>query len=287
MLNSQFTFEVFLKVLSVEEAEAIVEKLWEYVDDPCDLIESSVNEEQSIVRYFKDEKQAEEWYEILCSFGFQNVEIGVKSLEDKDWKDKWKEDFRPFSLTDKFFVIPVWEKETAQVPLGMTSIYIDTSLAFGTGLHETTRFMSEMIQGKENQFKSFLDVGTGTGMLAMIAAHSGAKQIDAFDIDEHAVEMAHENLRMNSLSLEQLICSDVASFSSKQYDYVAANLITHVLIEFKEKIFSFVKSGRFLALSGISLENMELIRQEFGLLDLTLLDVKQGEKWSAFLFQRN
>ncbi len=209
-----------------------------------------------------------------------------RTLQDKDWLNLWKESFKSFYLTDTIQVIPVWEKSDYKND-NTDVIFIDTQLAFGTGLHETTRFMAQLIERCGSRFKSFLDVGTGTGILTMVALKKGAQEVLAVDIEESSINMARKNMRVNGYESIPLRFGDISAFSSsKKYDFVAANLITQDLIRLKKKIFSFVAPRQYLAISGVSLANLPVIKKSFKSLPLRCLKICKGEEWAALLYIR-
>jgi len=163
---------------------------------------------------------------------------------------------------------------------------MDTLLSFGTGLHETTQFMAQFIEDQNGKFKSFLDIGTGTGILALVALKYGAGDVLGIDIGPLSVQAARDNMKVNQLNFK-VQKADIKKYCSKKmYDFVAANLITEDLIEHSRKIVSFVKKDGLLAVSGISLENLDRLRKAFSSLPLKCLKISKGKQWSGLLFQK-
>jgi ribosomal protein L11 methyltransferase len=163
---------------------------------------------------------------------------------------------------------------------------MDTLLSFGTGLHETTQIVSQYIEDCSGQFKSFMDIGTGTGILSMVALKSGATQVLAIDIGDLSIEAAKCNFKANRLNavVKQ---ADITRFRNGQtYDFVAANLITQDLIDHHRQIISFVKPGGYLAVSGISLDNLVKLQSVFRKLPLRCLKTQKGKQWSGLLYQK-
>jgi ribosomal protein L11 methyltransferase len=221
-------------------------------------------------------------------FGLKGIDVKLRVHRRTDWETRWKENWKPFPLTKKIHVIPLFLKN-AKCPKRKTPFYLDTTAAFGTGLHETTRFSAQLIEGLQGRFKTALDVGTGTGILAAVALMSGASYVEAFDIDASAVKVAQKNLKANGLRCAVLKACDVQKYHpSRKFDLVVANLITHDLVAFKQKIISCVQSGGHLIISGISLKNMPLVKREYNFsAGLKCLKVVKGKEWSAFLFKKN
>ncbi|MBU0468280.1 MAG: 50S ribosomal protein L11 methyltransferase [Candidatus Omnitrophica bacterium] len=217
----------------------------------------------------------------------KNVRTKYKVLKKEDWLTKWKTDFKPFMLTKNFKVIPAWLKKQDDKFMSR-KIYLDTDMAFGTGLHPTTRFMANLIERCSGKFESFVDIGTGTAILAIIAERCSATIIDAFDYDEDAVKTAQKNLVRNRTKLINLSVADITKTKARmKYDFVSANLITEDLIANRKKILSFVKPGKFLAVSGISVSSSEYFRNEFQeKLPLRCVKIEKDQGWFAFLYKR-
>jgi ribosomal protein L11 methyltransferase len=216
----------------------------------------------------------------------KKVFMEVRSLRRKDWQDRWKADFKPSLLGKTFVAVPAWLKDT-YAPKKRTPVYIDTSLAFGTGLHETTRFMVELMERTQGRFDRFLDVGTGTGILSIVAHHCGAGHIRAVDVNPDCVRVARENFRRNGCPIREVKAADIHHYKENgRYDLVAANLVTHNLIKAKRRLVSLVEKGKYLAVSGVSLENYSYFRKAFQMLSLKCLKIIRGRDWSAFLYKK-
>ncbi len=250
------------------------------------MAEVTLRGKKQLCLYSQSKKDHLKIKKIVGFLHLRNVSVSDCYLEKSDWQDKWKKDFKVFNLAKRFCVVPRWDKKSFKFKL-RDPIYIDTSFAFGTGLHETTRFMSELIEKHAGKYDSFLDLGTGTGILSIIASKCNAQEIKAMDISLDAIGMAKVNLRENKIKNVELVCSNLKNFKEKkQYDFVAANLITGDLIDFQKKIFSFVKSEKYLAISGISLENEKKIQKTFQAYDMRCLKIVRGSAWLAILYKR-
>ncbi len=124
--------------------------------------------------------------------GLSGVKVRHRRLAPKDWLTLWKSQWKPAALTKKLDVVPVWYQDKYKPRQGCDHILMDTLLSFGTGLHETTRFMAQFIEDKQGKFRSFLDIGTGTGILALVALKNGAEEVLAIDIGSLSVQAALE-----------------------------------------------------------------------------------------------
>jgi ribosomal protein L11 methyltransferase len=253
----------------------------------ADIVEESGKDRHKISVFFADPAAARRLIKAFKVFGLKGVRVKMRVHRRTDWETRWKEGWKPFSLTRKIHVIPLFLKD-AKCPKGKTPFYLDTTAAFGTGLHETTRFSARLIEGLRGRFKTALDIGTGTGILAAVALMSGATYVEAFDIDAGAVSVARKNLKANGLRCAVLKACDVQKYRSfRKFDLVAANLITHDLVAFKRKIIASVRPGGHLIISGISLKNMPLVKREYApSVGLKCVKVLKGKEWAAFLFKK-
>lgn len=216
----------------------------------------------------------------------KNVSLEARRLQRKDWQDLWKTNFKPSAMGKTFVTVPVWLKDK-YAPKKRTPVYIDTSLAFGTGLHETTRFMVVMMEHCRGQFDRFLDVGTGTGILSIVAYHCGARNIRAVDFNPDCVRVARQNFRRNGCPIRDVKAADIHHYKEKgRYDFVVANLVTHNLIKARRRLVSLVEKGKYLAVSGVSLENYAHFKKAFHRRPLKCLKIIRGKDWSAFLYQK-
>lgn len=282
------TFEVSLKFKSSSVGNSDI--LFEILSSLKIPLQSIVQSErdgysyQSV--YLRNRLKAQALKRQLKNLHLKDVEVQYEAIRNVDWQNRWKKDFKPFKLTKQFDVVPIAYRRKHKANR-RTPIYIDTSTAFGTGLHATTRFMAELIQQRQGRFEKFLDIGTGTGILSIIAKHCGASDIDALDIDRGAIKIAKENFLENNMSIRSARVANIKNLNNKRkYDFVAANLITQDLMDLKRKIVSFVKPGQFLAVSGISLNNQKNLQESFRSLPLRCLKILKGEGWMALLYKR-
>ncbi len=223
---------------------------------------------------------------LLSRLNIAGVTIQQHCLAPKDWLTLWKKEWRPAALTEKLDVVPVWYKNKYRPRPGRSALYMDTLLSFGTGLHETTRMIAQMIEDHQGHFQSFLDIGTGTGILGLVALHSGAARVKGIDIGALSVQAAKDNMKANQMYF-QVQRADIQKYPSKEiFDFVAANLITDDLIRFAQKIITFVRKGGYLAVSGISLGHLGTLRRAYARLPFRCLRIAKGEQWSGILYQR-
>jgi ribosomal protein L11 methyltransferase len=241
----------------------------------------------SVSVYFPDRTTASGVLRQLQQQKFSHISSSLHTHRRQDWESAWKKGWKPFSLTRRFHIIPLWQEDRLY-PAGKVPVFLDTTNAFGTGLHETTRFTAQIIDQLSGTFSSFLDIGTGSGILAVVAARLGASRVLAFDIDPDAVSVAKANLAANNLSLVTVRKADIARFvPRKLFDCVAANLVTPDLLRCQESIAACVAPGGHLVVSGISLASLPLFSRSFSPEGFSRVRLVKGKEWAAVLFRRH
>jgi ribosomal protein L11 methyltransferase len=288
MTKRDVTFELMLslKASDTTKVEILKQLLVNAGVNKNEIVELNKSPYSYVSVYCASKKQADKLKQKIDHVNIRNVSIEIKPLRNRDWRDRWKTDFRPFHLTRNIDVVPIWLKDRYQ-PRLRQPIYMDTSLAFGTGLHETTRFMAQLIERCRGRFNHFFDIGTGTGILSIVAFRCGASRVHAIDNSMSSVEIAKSNLLRNGYELTSSRVLDIKRYKENgQYDFVAANLFTQDLIALGRKLLSFVKPGKYLAVSGISVDNYKLFKQAFHRYPVRCLRIYKGKKWIAVLYKK-
>ena len=212
----------------------------------------------------------------------------LTAVNAEDWSSSWKVHFKPLRVGKHLLIVPTWE-EAEQLP-GDLVLRIDPGMAFGTGGHETTRLCLELLEqvmekGDHAAAPSLLDLGTGSGILAMAASLLGAGRILALDIDPDAVDVARENLALNNLS-EEIECGTVPLESlTERFDVILANILAEELVRLAPYLTERLNSGGSLILSGILAEKEQLVRQGFASQPLTYSRTVCDGEWVAMLYR--
>lgn len=204
--------------------------------------------------------------------------VTTAMIPDTDWNESWKANFKPVHLTETFVVKPTWEE---YIPVeGEKVIAIDPGMAFGTGTHPTTRLCVEMIEKHTKEGTTVLDVGTGSGILLVAAALSGAKEGLGVDNDPVAVDTAGENLALNQVPATFAVeCADLISQTGKAYDLVVANILAEVVVALLGDIHKVVHRDSLVILSGILVEKGPMVEQRLSETGFTLLESHAEESW--------
>lgn len=223
-----------------------------------------IQETTEVIGYFNEKPEAEflqnELKEALRIYGFDENVIKNKEwqeVENRDWLAEWKKSWKP-TETAKFIIAPMWETIESDEKI---VIRIEPSMAFGTGTHETTRLCLQAIE--ENYTgESFLDVGTGTGILAMAAAklqnpsQKSKAKILACDTDEDSIKIARENAEINHTAEIDFYVGSITE-ETPNFDFVCANLTADVIIPILHLLLN--KSNKTLVLSGILKEQEDFL----------------------------
>lgn len=221
--------------------------------------------------YFDTAEEAQQVYALLRADVADLPETAsISTLEDKDWKEAYKEHFHPWS-EDGLHWVPLWEKDTYTVPEGEAALYLDPGMAFGTGNHETTRLCALRLVkaarewGERVSEMSIRDVGCGSGILSLSAAKLGFSDVRGFDIDPDSVEVAHENAAANGLEQQaHFECLGLPEGVEPECaDLVLANILAPTLKAHAAVLLGAVKPGGWLVLSGILAEEVESVKAVF------------------------
>jgi ribosomal protein L11 methyltransferase len=183
---------------------------------------------------------------------YPQAKIVVKGEANRDWLAEWKKGFKPFALVGAHWVVPSWCEPP---PEAQHRIWIDPGMAFGTGTHETTQLVAEMLstlQAREN-FKSCLDVGTGTGILAVLARQLGIAKVRATELEADSRRVANETFAANGCG-EIVLNEEQVEALDEKFGVVLANIIDGVLVRIQEPLKACVTKGGWLVVSGIILE---------------------------------
>jgi ribosomal protein L11 methyltransferase len=206
------------------------------------------------------------------------IELKTREVPDRDWLAEWKKAWQPVEV-GRFVIAPPWS-EIKDAP-GRIIIRIEPGMAFGTGTHETTRLCLKAIE-KYFRGGSFLDVGTGTGILAIAAAKlSPGARVQACDTDAAAVEIAGENARLNGVGGEIEFRAGSVTDQTPSADLVCANLTAPVIADLLPSLLA-ATCGR-LVLSGILAEQRELVQSRLLELGARNFEVAQNGEWIALV----
>lgn len=220
--------------------------------------------------------------------------LSTEIIVEEDWGKTWKSFFTSFQITPKLTIKPSWEEPANSPGRGNDAraiIEMDPGLAFGTGHHASTQLalllIEKLFQSNQGVLKNIVDVGTGSGILAMGCALFGAQNVLAIDNDPDAVETAKRNISRNRLEhIVNVSNQDIASIQPA-YNLVVANITRDTLVAMAMVLAKLLASEGFLVLSGILKGDQETsIREIYTRQGLSLLETLGKDEWVALLFQK-
>jgi len=209
----------------------------------------------------------------------------VRHVADEDWANAWKEHYHVLHVGRRLVIAPTWREYAAQP--GELVIRLDPGMAFGTGLHPTTRLCLERLEDTVRPGMSVLDVGTGSGILALAAAQLGAGAVLAVETDPVAVSAAGDNVALNSLDgVIAVRQGSVPLAEPRRFDIVVANIIARVIAELADALAAALEPGGMLIASGIIAEREQMATDALQRAGLRLVRRDQDGDWLALTLQR-
>lgn len=214
----------------------------------------------------------------------------VRRVPPRDWSESWKRHFRPIDLGGILLVKPGWSRRKPRA--GQAVVQLDPGLSFGTGQHPTTHFCLEQVVRcrPRKGAASFLDVGTGSGILALAAARLGYDPVEALDFDPDCVRVARENAVLNGVGdrvVPQLAdITRVPRRPRRTFDVVAANLIHDLLVAERDRITARVKPGGSLILAGILVPQFPAVAAAYAEAGWRCVRARTVGEWRSGLFRR-
>ncbi len=218
-------------------------------------------------------------------FDVGTLEITLQNVADTDWNEVWKRFYKPFHAGERLVVKPTWEPYTpSETDL---VIEMDPGMAFGSGTHETTGMCLALLEKVVTPGCHVIDVGTGSGILAIGAALLGAESVLAIDIDPNAVKVARENIAHNRLSGRiDVREGNLLDEQATTCDICVANIIADVIIGFASPLKAHIHPGGYFICSGIIRQREEEVLHALENAGYTIMETVHRGEWTAFLSRR-
>ena len=253
-------------------------------DDGIAYLNFYLEEDADKEAILKDVREALDDLKNFMDIGEATIE--ESQTEDKDWINNWKQYFHQFYVDD-ILIVPSWEEVKAEDKDKMI-LHIDPGTAFGTGMHETTQLVIRQLKKYVTSDTEMLDVGTGSGILGIVALKLGAKHVLGTDLDPCAVPAVAENKEANQIADESFdmvignIIDDKAiqdQAGYEKYDIVTANILADVLIPLTPVIVNQMKKGAYYITSGILDVKEEVVVEAVKAAGLTVVEVTHQGEW--------
>ncbi|PIC68505.1 50S ribosomal protein L11 methyltransferase [Sporosarcina sp. P21c] len=212
--------------------------------------------------------------------------IGITEVDEEDWANSWKQYFHPVKISKRFTIVPTWEEYTP-VESDELIIELDPGMAFGTGTHPTTVLCLQALEKYLQPDQMIVDVGTGSGVLAIGAALLGAKHITALDLDEVAVRAAQENVTYNDADERiTVLKGNLLDSIEEPPDMIIANILAEVIMSFSQDAYQLVKPGGLFITSGIIGAKRDEVRNDLMAQGFEILETVLMEDWVAIIARK-
>jgi len=274
-------YEFELQGVIIEDPEIVGEESW--APDAVDL-----PKQNAVTGYFPENDKAAGKCRILEEkLRKLQKELGITSrvlyshIDEIDWSESWKSYFKPEKITAGIVVKPTWQE---YVPAEDEIVLeIDPGMAFGTGTHPTSAMCIELIETYLKKGDSFLDVGTGSGILMIAAAKLGAAKIRGVDKDNDAVEISRQNLLQNKIEAQKfkVTVGTLLNGVQEQFSLVAANITSDLVLELLDSIGSVLTDNGIFICSGILDKNKAKVIQKMKNTGFEILATRTKDEWAA------
>ena len=216
-----------------------------------------------------------------------SAEITISGVNEEDWANSWKAYYKPIRIGEKIVIVPAWEKYEARE--GDIIVRMDPGMAFGTGTHETTRLVIGLREKYVRPEMRVLDVGCGSGILAICASKLGAAQCKAYDIDPVAVKVARENIKDSGITNVTCDVSDLlrqVDRSHAPYQIICANIVADIIIRMTPDVGELMDEKSMILASGIIVERSDDVIQCFDAHGFRIMERVEENGWCALVVQK-
>lgn len=247
--------------------------------------ESFMEEESALVAYIPANIYNEDMMKDPAFFRHHHPEVKfeVKLLEDKNWNQEWESNYHPVTIAGQCHVRAPFHPHLENIAY---EIIIEPKMAFGTAHHETTRLMATWLLELDVEAKVVLDMGCGTGILAILANKIGAQYVIGIDNDEWAWRNGLDNFRINEVTEGNVYQGDAALIGKDRFDIILANINRNVLLQDMKAYCEGLRENGVLLLSGFYQKDMETITASASASGLHLIGVRNLNDWAVMLFHK-
>lgn len=222
---------------------------------------------------------------LLGSLEGEDVEISYEKLEieNRNWNASWEANFDPVEIAQQLYIRAPFHEQKENFN---STIIIQPKMSFGTGHHQTTFLMCEAILRLDLVDKKVLDMGTGTGVLAILSEKKGSKDITAIDIEEWSIENCEENIVLNECTFIDTICGDVNLIDGKKFDVILANINKNILKKHLPKYFDSIYENGLLYLSGFFSTDVSELKTLANQVGFKFISTTVKDEWAILILQK-
>lgn len=222
---------------------------------------------------------------MLYDFDLGRNTVTISEVNEEEWATAWKKYYKPVKISEKVTVIPTWEEYKADGDEIL--VELDPGMAFGTGTHPTTRMCVRAIEKVLRPGDRMIDVGTGSGVLSIVAAKLGASAVTAFDLDDVAVKVAKLNVKLNKVQdIVTVKQNNLLDSVEEKVDVITANLLAEIILRFPEQVSQSVKPGGFFIASGIIKAKNKQVADRLKEHGFTVKETLETEEWVAIICEK-
>ena len=252
-----------------------------------------IEEDKKVLKgYFREDlfsekikKLLEFYIENLRKMGFSVGNPEYRNIPAEDWNHNWEKNFKPIQITSRIVVKPPWEKWKSKS--NQIIINIIPKMAFGTGTHETTQLLLELLEVYLHPSETVLDIGTGSGILAIAGAKLGASRVLGVEIDRDAVKNAKENIFYNKVDhIAEIRSGSIETIGSEKFDLVLANIDRITITNLLPKLGEYILPDTRLLFSGFLTTDEKEMKETFSVYGYQPIETKSKGEWLSFVVCR-
>lgn len=290
-LISNILYDVGATGLSIDDPAEILQlskskKDWDFID--ASLLDIS-SEEILIKAYFSEsediEKKVKEIEKNIKDIAILNIEnhrISTTKVDENDWAESWKKYYKPIRIGRRILIMPSWEEDVSLE--NDIVIELDPGMAFGTGTHETTMMCTEALEDYVKPYSTVYDIGTGSGILGIVAAKLGATKVLGVDLDPVCVKVANENIEMNNVEdVVEIKNGDLLEVVEGKADIIVSNIIAEIIAGMTPDLKNYLNRGGIFITSGIIIEKISLVEKALIENGFKILEIKKLNSWACII----
>lgn len=215
----------------------------------------------------------------------QTYKIEEETCENRNWNEVWEKSLNIIEVTDRIVIKPTSKIYVARQ--GQIVITLDPKMSFGTGEHQTTKIMLKLIEKYIKKDDFVLDVGSGTGILAIASVKLGATKAIGIDNDEWCLDNGRENVELNEVQYKvDIRLCEIEQVKEDNFSLIVANINKHILLDIKENLYNKLQEGGKLILSGLLDVDYDDIKTNYLQLGLKQIDILQMDEWLGIVFEK-